>query len=99
MIVFSTIFSCDSETGLYAIGGALLHDRLHDGILKIAVELPVGVVRLDHEDADYFLLGVHPEVRAEGAIPAEASVGDSEAGRHRVVDHLHAQPETTPLRA
>jgi hypothetical protein len=49
----------------------LLDDRLHHGVLEVAIRVPVG--RLHHQQTDDLFLGIHPEVRAERAVPSEAT--------------------------
>ena len=53
----------------------LVYNRLHHGIFEIAVELPVGIVGLDHQDADHFSLGSTqkcvPKAPSHPKLPAE----------------------------
>jgi hypothetical protein len=44
-----------------------LHYRLHNRILEIAVELPVWIVGLNHQDSNHLLFRINPEVRSKRA--------------------------------
>src|ERR1700722_6195910 len=71
----------------------LLHQRLHDRILEIAVKFPIGIVGLHHENANDFLLRVHPKMCPESAVPTIAAIGHAITRGDRVAHHLHAQSE------
>src|ERR1700687_1336623 len=71
----------------------LLHQRLHDRILEIAVKFAVGIVGLHHENANDFLLRVHPKMCPESSVPTIAAIGNAITRGDRVAHHLHAQSE------
>ena len=57
---------------LRGTANGLLHNRLHDGVLKLSAHFADG--GLDHHHRNDFFLGVDPEVRSVGAAPTEAAV-------------------------
>src|SRR5580658_11145509 len=66
----------------------LLHHRLHDRVLEITVKFPVGIVGLHHENANDFLLRVHPKMCPESAVPTIAAIGNAITRGDRVAHHL-----------
>jgi hypothetical protein len=48
-------------------------NRLHHRILEIAVQLPVGIVRLNHQDSHDLFFRVHPEMRPVSPVPSVAA--------------------------
>src|ERR1022692_1851788 len=71
-------------------GRGLFHNCLHYGVLEVS--LHGRNLRLDHDDGDHLFLRIDPRLGTVGAIPAEASVGDAQAGGHAVLDDTHQQP-------
>src|SRR5215831_16857831 len=71
----------------------LLHQCLHDRILEIAVEFAVGIVGLYHENANDFLLWVHPKMRTKGPVPTITAIGNAILRSDRVAHHLNTQSE------
>src|ERR1017187_9816248 len=68
----------------------LLYNCLHYGVLEVS--LHGRNLRLDHDDGDHLFPRIDPRLGTVGAIPAEASVGDAQAGGHAILDNAHQQP-------
>src|SRR5688500_11044638 len=86
-----------SRTSIRPADRRVADDGLHHHVLEVAQELLVG--RLGHHDGHEVLLAIDPEVRAERAAPAEASLGQPGVAGHRVVDHADAEAVALALRA
>src|SRR5262245_29026059 len=82
-----------------ATSRVLFDDRLHHRVLKVAVQLAVRIVRLDHHDPHDLFFGIHPEVRAIRAIPSEATRRHAVLGADWIGDYLHTQTVATARRS
>jgi hypothetical protein len=58
----------------------LLDNGMHDGVFEIAIELAVGIIGLDHHDADDFLFGIDAEVGPVSAILSETALRNALVG-------------------
>src|SRR6266478_7290506 len=96
-----------SKRGIYLIAASVtimnwpdsFHDRLHHRVLKIAVQLTIRIIGLNHHDPHNLLFGIHPEVSSVCAIPSETARRHAVAGANWIGDHLHAQTITTAGRS
>src|ERR1700750_151335 len=70
----------------------LVHNRLHDGVLEVAIECSIDRL-LDQENAGQLFLAVDPEMSPERAVPAETPRRGASTCRDRIHDHFDGQPE------
>ena len=51
----------------------LFHNGLHHGTLEVTIQLPIGIISLNHQKAHDLLFGIHPKVGSIGAVPPETA--------------------------
>jgi len=78
------------SSALAAFGA--VHDGLHYCVFKVYVKSRRG--RLRHQDGDDLLFRIHPEVRPEGAAPAEAARGERSPSLKRITYYADTQTIT-----
>src|SRR4030095_16191169 len=74
----------------------LFDNGLHHRIFEIPLNFRIR--GLHQINGDHLLFWVHPEVRAEGAAPTVAAVGQHTVSRDGVADYTYAETKTLPAR-